>query len=157
MGCEVYNVTTLPRVDFRLFSAESPFGVADVVSSQNLTTLTEEEMLNRYQSTHDDEQIDTSLLLEALQCIVKSSYGDGAILVFFPGWAEISEFSMLLECSIPFNDRSRYLVLPLHSGIPSKDQRKVFSRPPKGVRKIVLATNIAETSITIDDVSFVGK
>jgi HrpA-like RNA helicase len=76
-------------------------------------------------------------------------------LIFLPGWAEISEFSLLLESTHPFNNKSKYSILPLHSGIPSKDQRKVFMRPPKGVRKIVLATNIAETSITIDDVAFV--
>lgn len=36
-------------------------------------------------------------------------------------------------------------MLPLHSMVPAADQRKVFVRPPPGVRKIVLATNIAET------------
>jgi len=126
------------------WDGESPFGIADVLSG-NTTTLTQEEMLSRYQQMHDDEQIDDMLLLEIVRYICESSYGDGAILVFFPGWAEISEFSLLLESTHPFNNRSKYSILPLHSGIPSKEQRKVFMRPPKGVRKIVLATNIAET------------
>ena len=36
--------------------------------------------------------------------------------------------------------------------VPTQDQRKVFIRPPLGVRKIILATNIAETAVTIDDI-----
>ena len=126
------------------WDGESPFAIADVLSS-SATTLTQEEMLSRYQQMHDDEQIDVMLLLEIVRFICESSYGDGAILIFLPGWAEISEFSLLLESTHPFNNKSRYSILPLHSGVPSKDQRKVFMRPPKGVRKIVLATNIAET------------
>ena len=102
-------------------------------------------LLNQYQTMHDDETIDNILLLEVIQYIVKCSYGDGGILVFLPGWQEISEVSNMLEGTHPFRDRSKFLVLPLHSGIPSRDQRRVLQRPPKGVRKIVLSTNIAET------------
>ena len=43
-------------------------------------------------------------------------------------------------------------VLPLHGALPPDDQRKVFQRPPPGKVKVVLSTNVAETSITIDDV-----
>eukprot|EP00980_Cylindrotheca_fusiformis_P005044 scaffold1069_cov143-Cylindrotheca_fusiformis.AAC.2 len=115
----------------------------------------EDKLLDQYQLMHDDETIDTLLLLEVLHYINKSSHGDGAVLVFLPGWHEISEFASLLESTPPFQNRSKFLVLPLHSGIPSSSQRMVLQRPPPGVRKIVLATNIAETSLTIDDVAFV--
>ena len=43
-------------------------------------------------------------------------------------------------------------VLPLHSTMNPADQQKVFQRPPPGQVKVVLSTNICETSITIDDV-----
>jgi Helicase conserved C-terminal domain len=126
----------------------------DVEQEAELSTK-QEKYLQHYQTIHDDEQIDTTLLLEVLHYINKSSVGEGAVLVFLPGWQEISEFTMLIESTPPFNNRAKFLILPLHSGIPSTDQRKVLRRPPPGVRKIVLSTNIAETSLTIDDVAFV--
>ena len=46
-------------------------------------------------------------------------------------------------------------VLPLHSSVSPEDQKGAFALPPPGVRKVVLATNIAETSLTISDVVFV--
>ena len=49
----------------------------------------------------------------------------------------------------------RRWIIALHSILSSADQQSVFNVPPAGVRKIVLATNIAETGITIPDVVFV--
>lgn len=55
---------------------------------------------------------------------------------------------MILRCS-------QYILLPLHSTLASEEQAAIFKKPPEGMRKIVLSTNIAETSITIDDCVFV--
>jgi HrpA-like RNA helicase len=80
---------------------------------------------------------------------------EGAILVFLPGWDEISTLKdSLLRDGSPFANK-RYRVLPLHSQIAAADQRCVFQNVPEGVRKIVLSTNIAETAVTIEDVVFV--
>ena len=78
---------------------------------------------------------------------------DGAILVFLPGWDEISKVRDALEASHALMGRS--VILPLHSMIHPAEQKKVFKRPPPGVRKVVLSTNIAETAVTIDDVVYV--
>eukprot|EP00656_Telonema_subtile_P030709 TRINITY_DN33695_c0_g1_i1.p1 TRINITY_DN33695_c0_g1~~TRINITY_DN33695_c0_g1_i1.p1 ORF type:complete len:686 (+),score=123.78 TRINITY_DN33695_c0_g1_i1:102-2159(+) len=80
--------------------------------------------------------------------------GCDAILVFLPGVKEIQTLQDTLLRSRKF-EGSREWVLPLHGGLPSEEQRRVFQRPPPGVRKVVLATNVAETSITIDDIGFV--
>ncbi|KAJ8099663.1 P-loop containing nucleoside triphosphate hydrolase protein [Lipomyces tetrasporus] len=72
---------------------------------------------------------------------------DGAILIFLPGTAEISRCISSISGS-----GSRFHCLPLHASLIPSDQRKVFFAPPKGKRKVVAATNVAETSITIPDV-----
>jgi hypothetical protein len=135
------------------WDGESPFNAT--IDTGEEPAEAEEKLLSQYQAMHDDEQIDIYLLLEVVRYTVNLSHGDGAILVFLPGWQEINEFQRLLETTSRFHDRTKYLILPLHSGIPSKDQRRVLQRPPEDVRKIVLSTNIAETSLTIEDVAFV--
>ena len=80
-----------------------------------------------------------------------------AILVFLPGTKEIDD---LREALVERRRRTAggnfvldpNWILPLHGSLPPNDQRKVFERPPRGVMKVVLSTNVAETSITIDDV-----
>uniref|UniRef100_T1IZC6 RNA helicase n=1 Tax=Strigamia maritima TaxID=126957 RepID=T1IZC6_STRMM len=86
----------------------------------------------------------------------KYSRHNGAILVFLPGWDSISKLNNILMTLYYFrSNSSKHLIIPLHSLMPTINQRDVFNRPPAGVRKIILATNIAETSITIDDVVYV--
>lgn len=80
---------------------------------------------------------------------------DGAVLVFCPGKGEISALSRVLLEHPVVGDRSVCNVLKLHSTVSSADQRLVFRQASAGIVKIVLATNVAETSITISDVSSV--
>jgi HrpA-like RNA helicase len=76
---------------------------------------------------------------------------DGDALVFLSGWEDISSLKERLENrASPFSSQ-RYVILPLHSQIAPDEQRRVFDYS-EGVRKIILATNIAETAITIDGI-----
>lgn len=70
---------------------------------------------------------------------------DGSIIVFLPGVAEINRC-----CSLISARNDTFVVLPLHSALTPEEQRRVFKKYPRK-RKIVVSTNIAETSITIDD------
>ncbi|CDF36697.1 similar to DEAH (Asp-Glu-Ala-Asp/His) box polypeptide 57 [Chondrus crispus] len=77
---------------------------------------------------------------------------DGAILIFLPGVADISAVVRKLSTG----DESHSLwPLPLHSMMSPEEQTRVFSKPPRGKRKVICSTNIAETSITVDDVTVV--
>lgn len=79
----------------------------------------------------------------------------GAVLVFLPGLAEIRRLHDLLLADRRFADPLQCIVYPLHSVLASEEQGRVFETPPKGCRKVVLATNVAETGITIPDVTVV--
>ncbi|XP_069004357.1 ATP-dependent DNA/RNA helicase DHX36 isoform X2 [Embiotoca jacksoni] len=100
-----------------------------------------------------DDKIDLELILALIRHIVLNDE-EGAILVFLPGWDNISSLNDLLMAQQMFRS-DRFVIIPLHSLMPTVNQTQVFKRPPPGVRKIVIATNIAETSITIDDVVYV--
>ncbi|CAL5379861.1 unnamed protein product [Camellia sinensis] len=94
-------------------------------------------------------------LLEDLVHYIDETHPEGAILVFLPGVSEIHTLFDKLAASYQFGGRSSEWLLPLHSSVASADQKKVFLRPPDNIRKVIIATNIAETSITIDDVVYV--
>ena len=81
----------------------------------------------------------------------------GDILLFLTGQEEIDtsceilyERMKLLESSVP-----ELIILPIYSALPSEMQSKIFDPAPPGSRKVVIATNIAETSITIDNIYYV--
>lgn len=95
-------------------------------------------------------------LICALVRHIHATHDEGAILVFLPGLMEITRlYDMLVSDPRTLGDRSRFRVYPLHSTLSTAEQQAVFELPPAGVRKVVIATNIAETSITIEDVVFV--
>ena len=80
----------------------------------------------------------------------------GSVLVFLPGIGEIRALSERLEGSRDFGRSGSFDIIPMHSSLSSAEQRRAFRPSPAGVRKIILATNIAETSVTLPDVVF-GK
>uniref|UniRef100_A0A8B9YGA8 ATP-dependent RNA helicase DHX29 n=1 Tax=Bos mutus grunniens TaxID=30521 RepID=A0A8B9YGA8_BOSMU len=102
-------------------------------------------------------KINLDLILELLTYLDRSPQFknvEGAVLIFLPGLAHIQQLYDLLSTDRRFFSE-RYKVIALHSILSTQDQAAAFTLPPQGVRKIVLATNIAETGITIPDVVFV--
>lgn len=79
---------------------------------------------------------------------IDSQLGDkpGGILIFLPGTLEIE------RCLASVKRMSNLHALPLHASLLPSEQRRVFGAAPRGKRKVVAATNVAETSITIEDI-----
>lgn len=104
----------------------------------------------------DDAIVPFSLIATTIAHISKTTK-EGAILVFLPGLEEMVKVQDLLSkhpLGLDFSDTSRYKVHLLHSSLPAA-QTEVFKEVPQGCRKIILSTNIAETSVTIPDVQYV--
>ena len=76
----------------------------------------------------------------------------GSVLVFLPGLGEIKSMTERLEGNRRLGDKQRFDIIPMHSTLSSRDQRRAFVPARSGCRKIILSTNIAETSVTIPDV-----
>ncbi|GJX48291.1 DExH-box ATP-dependent RNA helicase DExH5, mitochondrial isoform X1 [Tanacetum coccineum] len=94
-------------------------------------------------------------LIEFLLCKICENEKLGSVLVFMTGWDDISSLKDKLQAHYLLGDTGRVLLLACHGSMASSEQRLIFEKPEGGVRKIVLATNLAETSITIDDVVYV--
>lgn len=83
----------------------------------------------------------------------------GVILVFLSGQEEIETVQGLLEEKLgKLNGKEharQLLITPCFANLPYDEQQKIFQPTPTDFQKVVLATNIAETSLTIDSVEFV--
>lgn len=156
LGDDVWNFMSFCKKDF----------VKDEIPDQQLSL---QDLTVRYKDTKksvlktmtamDLDKINMDLVESLLEWIVegKHNYPPGAVLVFLPGLAEIKMLYEQLQSNRKFNNRgaSRCVVYPLHSTLSNEEQEAVFSHPPDGVTKIIISTNIAETSVTIDDVVYV--
>lgn len=96
-----------------------------------------------------------SILRAVFQIHMREARGD--ILVFLTGADEIEnlvsqlkEYAQQLKADVP-----KLLVLPLYAFLPQDQQAKVFRSTPQNTRKVILSTNIAETSITVPGVRYV--
>ncbi|HEX6149283.1 ATP-dependent RNA helicase HrpA [Nocardioides sp.] len=88
---------------------------------------------------------------EAIRDAVKELAGEGPgdVLVFLPGEREIRDTADALS------DLSRTEIVPLYSRLSAAEQHRVFSSHPMSVRRVVLATNVAETSLTVPGIRYV--
>ncbi|OLQ80365.1 ATP-dependent helicase HrpB [Photobacterium proteolyticum] len=103
---------------------------------------------HRYKTVADSQQVVDSAAREVVQLL---NGEQGSILVFLPGAGEIKRLATLLEEKVG----SEVEVCPLYGQLTTAQQQQAITPAPKGKRKVVLATNIAETSLTIEGIRIV--
>ena len=108
---------------------------------------------------HYTPQPEANYLAAAITTVfqIHTTQGKGDILVFLTGQDEIDAAEQnITEISRKLGSRVPELVIcPIYANLPSDLQAKIFEPTPEGARKVVLATNIAETSLTIDGIVYV--
>ncbi|CAH1641736.1 unnamed protein product [Spodoptera littoralis] len=143
-----FNECPIIEVPGRTFPVEVSY-LEDIQQRFGLSLPYTAEMCNKVDGR---PQVKCQEIAELIKAVDKKEK-EGAILVFLPGWSEIKMTKQLLEEH--YGQSSMHMILPVHSRLSTTDQAKMFATPSPGIRKIVLATNVAETSITIPDVVYV--
>lgn len=107
-----------------------------------------------YTRKHVSDYLEATLIT-IFQIHLEESPGD--ILAFLTGQEEIESIENLAKDKIQKLPESKQniVVIPIYSALPSEQQLRVFAPTPPGVRKVILATNIAETSVTIPGIKYV--
>lgn len=100
-----------------------------------------------------DDVIDLNLIVTLVQHLHFNTRKELGILIFLPGHDEIIQLANLLCTALDMT----YDIFILHSQMHVSHQKSVFDPMPEGMRKIIIATNIAESSITVNDVVSVTK
>ena len=99
----------------------------------------------------EDDHDPTDGVLDAIKELSKEAPGD--ILIFFSGEREIRDAKDAIEAMVAKSPRLNYEVLPLYARLSLAEQHRVFS--PGSRPRIVLATNVAETSLTVPGIKYV--
>ena len=105
----------------------------------------------------DEEKVNFECIAALVAHVVRNGLqgDDGAVLVFVPGLAEIMDCMKYMQQDRLLGKQGTLLMIPLHSALSSEDQHKCFVKAPRGTVKVVVSTNVAETSLTIDDITVV--
>lgn len=137
--------------------AESGPKLGSRISSGNGPSQSSDIEIGKAEAEHQESFVPIELLAATIGHICQSS-DSGAILAFLPGLEEIVKTETLLRSSFyasDFSDASKFRIHLLHSSVPREAQDEVFKPIPEGCRRIILATNICETSVTLPDLKFV--
>ncbi|XP_064538460.1 3'-5' RNA helicase YTHDC2 [Drosophila montana] len=143
----------------RIFSLENILHMTGYMTPQmarvlgNKTDADEDELVEAYALAHNihEQEIDNSLIVSLLQVVLLMGM-KGAVIVYLPGYQDMTKLMDQLVDSLPVD---LIKIMLLHSQVDTARQKDVFREYPNVQLKIVLSTNIGQTSITIPDLLYV--
>ena len=140
-----------PRPDLKLVVMSATLDASHVASHLGTTAIRSEGKSYEVVIEHEDKPDDRALELRVASAVRRALEADpGDVLVFLPGAAEIRRAA---EACAKLAEGANAVLLPLHGELPPAEQDRAVKRSDR--RKIILATNVAESSLTIDGVTAV--
>lgn len=125
---------------------------APIIQSQGRSYPVDIQYLDKAIKQNDQREL-ISTLVNAVKHVVHNHQGN--CLVFLPGVKEINQLASQIKAYLKSEHIDNILLAPLHGSLSKQQQDQAINTPADGKRKIVLATNIAETSLTIDGINCV--
>lgn len=146
----VVSSATLQAEEFLRFFAGEETSVGQIISLEGRMFPVDYLYLEEPAEDYIERAVKTVLDIHA-------SEPDGDVLIFLTGREEIdTTIQMISERSASINPRApQILPLPLYAGLSSEQQLYVFEPPPDNTRKVIVSTNIAEASVTIEGIVYV--
>ncbi|KAI8990673.1 P-loop containing nucleoside triphosphate hydrolase protein [Trametes punicea] len=144
---DLYLEDYLPRLEYRPSNGRSSRKIKGGVNQDADDAELDEDIQAAIRAIMRSESFDYDLIVATVNYVVSTAPKIGGILIFLSGVQEIRQCMEKLR-GIPHTQ-----VLPLHANLSSDEQRLVFA--PATGWKIIVSTNVAETSVTIDDVIYV--
>lgn len=145
-------IITSATIDVDRFAAHFRAPVVEVSGRTYPVEVRYRPLLELPESDEDGDPVQrdqTEAILDAVREL--SAEGPGDVLVFLPGEREIRDTADAFDAL----KSDRLEIVPLYSRLSAADQHKVFSSHSSIVRRVVLATNVAETSLTVPGIRYV--
>ena len=145
-------IITSATIDVDRFAAHFDAPVVEVSGRTFPVEVRYRPLLELPEDDEDGEPVQrdqTEAIVDAVREL--SAEGPGDVLVFLPGEREIRDTADAFDALAS----DRLEIVPLYSRLSAADQHKVFSSHPSTVRRVVLATNVAETSLTVPGIAYV--
>lgn len=147
------------RPDLKIVIMSATINATDICHALQAPLIESEGRMYNVETTYAADDIDSRDIPQAMAAAILQAHRqhEGDILAFLPGQGEIQKCKeMLLKTDLSHDAAAEVTeVYPLYGNLPIEKQRQAIAPSPAGKRKIVLATPIAETSLTIEGVRIV--